>query len=309
MHRSYPAWVMLVDKPEGMTSYGVVAHAKKVFKARRVGHTGTLDPFATGLLILCFGKATKIAGFLVELEKEYVAGVRLGQKTDTDDLTGKVMEEKKVGTISKDEILAVLKKFVGRTEQLPPSVSALKYQGERHYALVRKGIEAKRTPREVVMREIELLDFAPPDLTLKVVCSRGTYVRALARDIGEALGVGGHLFSLRRTRMGEFQVDQAIKFSEIGEEPHESQAKSRLTMDEALSFLDAISIREESVGRFLHGVPPLKDEVLSQPNEWSGLKRVLGEDGRLLGIANLSTAGEVKLVRVLSGSGAGNENS
>jgi len=210
---------LLIDKPKGMTSHDVVDYLRKVTKIRKIGHAGTLDPIATGLLILGIGReATKRLGEFQKLDKEYIAKIRLGVKSDTFDKEGKI-EEIKVEKIPKrEEIEEVLKSFLGEILQTPPSYSAKKIKGKKAYELARKGIKLELLPVKVKIYQIEILNYSFPYLEIKVSCSSGTYIRSLANDIGEKLKVGGIVEKLRRTKIGNFKVENAKKLSQISSE-------------------------------------------------------------------------------------------
>jgi len=206
---------LLVDKPSGITSYGVVDRLKKRFRLPRVGHGGSLDPSATGLLVVMVGRATKSAPILLGGDKEYEAEIRLGISTDTQDLSGRVVGEKNPGGVTRSALASALEFFRGEIEQVPPMFSALKNHGERLYALARKGITVPRPARRVTVREIELIDFSPPVVRVRVLCSKGTYIRTLAHDLGERLGTGACLSALRRTAVFPFQVREALPLERL----------------------------------------------------------------------------------------------
>lgn len=200
--------LVLVDKPEGPTSHDVVAKARRIFGTRKIGHAGTLDPMATGMLILGVGRATRLLGYLTASEKEYLATIRLGQATNTDDAQGEITNRRSTSHLTETDILNAVRQFRGPISQKPSSVSAIKVNGQRAYALVRKGEEVDLPAREVIVHDFEIKsikhDQDTVDVEVRVVCSAGTYIRALARDLGLTLEVGGHLTSLRRTRSGKF---------------------------------------------------------------------------------------------------------
>lgn len=198
------------DKPESWTSFDVVNKVRRLTGVKKVGHAGTLDPFATGVLVVCFGKATKRVEQLMKLEKEYRGVIQLGVETNSHDVTGAVVQRTKITAFpGREKVNAVLSKFHGEIQQVPPMHSALKIKGERLYRLARKGKTVEREPRLVHIRRITLLDLRNDVLEIEVVCSKGTYIRALARDIGRALGVGGYLKSLMRTRVGFYTLENA----------------------------------------------------------------------------------------------------
>jgi len=209
--------ILNIDKPAGLTSFGVVKRIRQWTGCRKVGHAGTLDPLATGVLLVCTGRATKRVSELMGLEKEYDGTVELGKTTETDDAEGKIIRECRVYPFSTDEIESVLRIFVGSIDQIPPMYSALKQNGRRLYQLARKGKIVPREPRKVEVHEITLLEYKRPLLRIRVRCSKGTYIRALARDIGEQLGSGGYLKNLRRTRVGPYNVDEGYSLEKLQE--------------------------------------------------------------------------------------------
>ncbi len=209
------AGVILVDKDQGWSSSDVVSKLRRLLGARKVGHCGTLDPMATGLLVVCLNSATKLADLFSLHDKDYVASVRLGRQTDTDDAEGRIVAEADPTDTSHEDVKRVLQSFVGRQSQVPPAYSAIKVDGVRSYRRARKGETFKLKPREVKFHRLQLLDWRPPEFEVSIRCSAGTYVRALARDVGQRLGAGGHLSSLRRIRSGQFRVDDASTIDEI----------------------------------------------------------------------------------------------
>ncbi|HLT99346.1 MAG TPA: tRNA pseudouridine(55) synthase TruB [Burkholderiaceae bacterium] len=204
--------VLLLDKPEGLSSNHALQRAKRALDARKAGHTGTLDPFATGLLICCMGRATKICGPMLNADKTYVATVRFGEETDSGDLTGNITMKASddFQGVSQEALLQVLPEFRGEIQQVPPMYSALKKDGRPLYEYARQGIELERPPRQVTIYRLELLDSDGMQARLLVDCSKGTYIRTLAQDIGRRLGCGAHLVALRRTRIGPFDISDSI---------------------------------------------------------------------------------------------------
>ncbi|MEE9542525.1 MAG: tRNA pseudouridine(55) synthase TruB [Thermodesulfobacteriota bacterium] len=201
--------VIVIDKPKGVTSHDVVASVKRRLRANKVGHLGTLDPNATGVLPLVVNRATKLASFLGGMSKAYTATMRLGIETDTYDVEGKVIETRPVEGVKREDIERVLKGFVGEIEQVPPMFSAVKRKGTPLYKLARKGVTVEREPKVIHIRSIEVVDIELPDVVFNVECSRGTYIRTLCHDVGLALKVGGHLADLRRTLSGCFTIEEA----------------------------------------------------------------------------------------------------
>ena len=196
--------ILLLDKPLGESSNHALQHVKRLFDARKAGHTGSLDPLADGMLPICLGDATKLSAFLLDADKYYQFRVRLGETTATGDAEGDVLTRRSTDGIDVDKIREVLPRFTGAIDQLPPMYSALKHQGKRLYELAREGVEVEREPRRVMIHRLELGDVELPDFELRVHCSKGTYVRTLAEDIGEALGCGAHVVALRRTGVGPY---------------------------------------------------------------------------------------------------------
>ncbi|HTS24081.1 MAG TPA: tRNA pseudouridine(55) synthase TruB [Casimicrobiaceae bacterium] len=206
--------VLLLDKPRGLSSNAALQRAKHLYRAGKAGHTGTLDPLATGLLPVCFGEATKFANLLLDADKSYLATLRLGATTTTGDAEGEIVEERPVG-ISRSELESLLPRFLGSIAQVPPRYSALKRDGRSYYEYAREGVEIDRRPRPVTIVSLELAAWRPPEAELRVRCGKGTYVRALAEDIGAALGCGAHLSALSRTGAGDFSLADAISLDAL----------------------------------------------------------------------------------------------
>ncbi len=208
---------LLLDKSVDVSSNHALQQAKRLMGAQKAGHTGTLDPFATGLLICCFGRATKIAGHLLEADKSYTATLLFGQETESGDLTGEVVAQaaNDFVAIDKEKLLSVLPSFFGTISQVPPMTSALKHQGRPLYAYAREGITIERPPREVTIHRLELVSCSQKQAVLQVSCSKGTYIRTLAQDIGRAMGVGAHLTALRRDSVGPFALEQAQTIEQL----------------------------------------------------------------------------------------------
>lgn len=207
--------ILNIDKPRDWTSFDVVKKIRGYIKPAKVGHAGTLDPFATGVLLVCTGKGTKKVQELMNLDKEYLATVEFGKTTDTFDVTGIVLKERDCSNVTRDKIQKVCLRFQGEIEQIPPMYSALKVDGERLYKKARRGETVKREPRKVHIYKIEVTDFRNPFLELKVVCSKGTYIRALANDMGELLGCGAFLKELTRTRIGPYKIEDAYSIQKF----------------------------------------------------------------------------------------------
>lgn len=206
--------ILLLDKPQGMSSNACLQQAKRLFQAAKAGHTGALDPLATGVLPVCFGEATKVSQFLLDADKRYLTRIRLGERTDTADAEGNVISTRPASHVSEEMVLGVLSQFRGEIMQCPPMYSALKVNGQPLYKLARAGVEVERKLRQVTIHELVLRDFdnssEPPELSLEIHCSKGTYVRTIADDLGEALGCGAHVRELRRLQAGIFRIDECI---------------------------------------------------------------------------------------------------
>jgi len=207
--------ILLLDKPKGITSNAALQMAKRLFKARKAGHSGSLDPIATGLLPICFGAATKCAGFLLDSDKHYQTTALLGIQTDTGDIEGNILNERPVPALAPETLEKILAAFRGPLSQIPPMYSAIKHQGQPLYKLARQGIVIEREPRAIVIHELSLLDYANHQLRLEIRATKGTYVRTLVEDIGEALGCGAHVVELRRLGTGPYAADQMLPFETL----------------------------------------------------------------------------------------------
>ena len=212
-----PEGILLVDKPKGITSHDVVDRVRRIFHMKKVGHAGTLDPMATGLMIILVGKATKVSQYLMSMDKEYTGTMRLGQSTDSQDAEGALVEERPVPELTEAEVLAQIKTFVGDQYQTPPMFSAKKVGGQPLYKLARKGKTVEREPRVIHISRFEMTDFASPEISFLVACSKGTYVRTIAHDLGEKIGCGAHLNVLRRTGIGDFRIEDGSTLEVLAE--------------------------------------------------------------------------------------------
>lgn len=271
--------VLPLDKPVGPTSHDIVAAARRALRTRRIGHTGTLDPFASGLLLLCIGSATRIAEYLTGLDKRYRATVRLGTGTDTDDLTGAVLHERDTSALSLEGIRHALGGMTGEVLQRPPAYSAKKVAGERAHAAARAGRPLEMEPVTVRIEAIDVVRWEPPDLELEVACGSGTYIRAIARDLGTALGVGGHLTALRRTRIGTFDVSAAVHAGDL--DRSDAVAEALLAPAEALRHLPRVQLDEQQLGDVRHGRPPRGVRC-----EDEGVVAVVDAEGQLAAIGS-----------------------
>ena len=275
--------VLLLDKPVGLSSNDALIKAKRFLNAKKAGHTGTLDPFATGLLPLCFGEATKFSQDLLEADKTYETTVHLGITTNTGDTEGEAIATREVA-VTREQIDAVLAQFRGPIMQVPPMYSALKRDGKAYYEYAREGITLEREARPVTILSLELIAYDAPFLKLSVTCSKGTYIRVLGEDIGNALGCGAHLNALRRTRVGALTTDGMVTLEDIG--AHASPLQLLAPVDALLSSFPAVELTSELARRFLQGQRlALGKEALTLPAQL-GRVRVYN-DGALLGTAVL----------------------
>lgn len=244
--------MLRIDKPEGPTSHDVVAAVRRATGIRQVGHTGTLDPFASGLLLVCVGPATRLAEYLVGLPKSYLGTLVLGVATDTDDRTGTPVRRSEAWRdLAPEQIGAALARQTGTLQQIPPAFSAKKVAGKRMYAVARSGGEVERPPASVTVYRMEALRIAPPEVDFEVECSKGTYIRAIARDVGEALGVGAHLAALRRTRVGSWSVDGALPMDDLRDA--EAQAHAWISPADAVSHLPVVEVDASQLRTVVQG--------------------------------------------------------
>ncbi|AKU22253.1 tRNA pseudouridine(55) synthase TruB [Massilia sp. NR 4-1] len=276
--------VLLLDKPVGLSSNDALIKTKRVLNAKKAGHTGTLDPFATGLLPLCFGEATKFSQDLLEADKTYLTTVHLGQRTDTGDTEGEVIETREVN-VTREQIEAVLAQFRGPIAQVPPMYSALKRDGKPLYEYARAGITLEREARHVVIHKLELVDYEAPFLKLEVTCSKGTYIRVLGEDIGAALGCGAHLNALRRTQVGALTAEHMITPEQLLAHPAPLELLS--PVDALLSSFPAVQLTPELAKRFLQGqrLPLGKEPSVTVPAAPGRVRVYL--DAKLLGTGQL----------------------
>jgi tRNA pseudouridine55 synthase len=273
--------VLILDKPGGITSQEAVNRVNRMLKARRAGHTGTLDPFATGVLPICVNDATKIIPFMNDYFKKYEARMRLGIKTDTLDLTGRVVGESETGIINNVKLLDAFSKFRGKINQVPPMYSALKKDGVRLYEYARRGVEVERPARSVVINRLEILDYSPPFVRFMVECSRGTYIRVLASDIADELGCGGHLTDLRRVESDGFKIDDAVTFEDI-----EKGGVELTPLDDALAHMIRINVDRELASEIREGkqIKKFSFDKLNSADFRPGERIKIYEDSTLVSI-------------------------
>ena len=301
---------LIIDKPAGITSHDVVARVRRIIGERRVGHTGTLDPFATGVLVILVGRATRVAQFLSGAEKEYEAIIRLGYATDTGDATGRLTTETQRCTeVHRDAFEAAFASLRGEIEQTPPMYSAKKVGGRKLYELARRGEEIERKPIRVTISKFESMshddgllqknDDGTCDLKVRVVCSAGTYVRVLAEDFGKRVGIGAHLAELRRTRGGDFKIEAAITLERLSELTRSDSASQILiSPDAALSHLPTVQLTADDVRRTLHGMD-VQIEASATFNWSDGQPVRMGDTGELTAVGIYDKNREVIHPRVV----------
>ena len=277
--------ILNVYKEAGFTSHDVVAKLRGICRQKKIGHTGTLDPEAVGVLPVCLGSGTKLCDMLTDKSKEYEAVLLLGQVTDTQDVTGTVLEEHEV-TADEEQVVEAIRSFVGAYEQIPPMYSALKVNGKRLYELARAGKEVERKGRPVEIHNIEILSVSLPEITFRVACSKGTYIRTLCHDIGQKLGCGGTMKSLKRTRVGIFTIDGTLKLSQLEELAAQGRLEEKVIPVEAMfTELPALTVKDAFARLIENGnafYPGQAEESVRTPD--GGQVRVYDRKGRFYGI-------------------------
>lgn len=293
--------VLLFDKPSGISSNAALQRCRRLLEAQSGGHTGTLDPMASGLMVLCFGEATKFSGELLAAGKSYVARLKLGERTSTGDAEGEVLESRPVA-VTREQFEASLVRFRGEISQVPPMYSALKREGRPLYEYARKGITLERAARAVTISALALEAYAAYEATLSVSCSKGTYVRTLAEDIGEVLGCGAHLVGLVRTGIGTFSLGAAHRLEEIEALDTDQRGRLLLPVDVLVQDLPQVRLVEHVEAGFLHGQPVLAGSPLGagETPGPAGRVRVYGAGGAFLGLALADGAGTVHPKRLLT---------
>jgi len=286
--------VINLNKPKGISSHQAVTQVKRISGVKKAGHAGTLDPMATGILLVCVGEATKITRFLSDLDKEYLTVMKLGEKTDTYDAEGTVVQRNEAFSLEEKDVESVLAGFRGTIEQVPPMFSALKMSGEPLYSLARRGIVVERAGRSVTVYRMEITGFSLPYVEMKISCSKGTYVRSLCNDIGEALGVGAHVTSLQRTRIGQFRIENSVTIDEL----RESQAaagNALVSIDEALGHMREIILDETDFSRVRNGLS-VRQPASNLPQ--GGFVRLKDPCGHLFAVGRVFES-TVKMERML----------
>ncbi len=281
--------IVNIWKPQGLTSHDVVARVRRAAGTRRVGHTGTLDPMAEGVLPICIGKATHAVDYVVAAQKTYICSMRLGETTDTEDSTGNILETKPV-TCTEQDVKRVLQSFVGECEQIPPMYSAVHHNGQRLYTLARQGITVERKPRHVTFFDIEPIEIALPMVRYRVTCSKGAYIRTLCKDIGGALSSGGHMTALQRTECGRFTAENAVRLADFEEAPEEHI----LPTETVFADYPRADVTEEDEKRIRNGVPILHS--LKTEGEFA----VFGPKGNFLCLSKGMQRGDAWILKMIT---------
>ncbi len=295
--------VLLLNKPVGITSNAALQTAKRLFQAEKAGHTGTLDPFANGLLPLCLGEATKFSQYLLDADKTYRAVMQLGVTTTTGDPEGEVLNTKPVN-VTRTDLNAAIARFIGTIEQTPPMYSALKHQGKPLYEYARAGIEIERKSRSIHIRAIELCALDGSQATINVRCSAGTYIRTLAEDIGKTLGCGAHLTELTRTASGGFQLDQAVNLATLENSDITARDQLLLPVDGLVTYLPRIELNDTESAALLKG----QRQILSAYTQLTGLVRAYDSQHRFLGLVELQLDGLAIARRLMTSNLSGVQN-
>jgi tRNA pseudouridine55 synthase len=289
--------ILLLDKPVGETSNAALQRVKRIFFAKKAGHTGSLDPLASGLLPICFGSATKVSAFLLDADKRYWVSVRLGETTTTGDAEGEIVERRSTDGVTEADVARALEGFRGEIQQIPPMYSALKHKGERLYKLAREGVEVEREPRTIQIHELTLGKCQLPQFEIEVRCSKGTYVRTLAEDIGAVLGCGAHVNGLRRTGVGPFSADEMVTMEQVNaafEAGRDALNDLLLPIERALDDWPAVNLNSDSTFYVKQGQPVL---VPNAPT--SGRVRLYDHNREFMGVGEILDDGKVGPKRLL----------
>lgn len=287
--------VLNVHKPSGPTSHDVVAEIRRVYGQKKVGHCGTLDPLAEGVLVLCLGRATRIVQYLMGSGKDYRSRMVLGATTDTQDITGQVMETRDASGVTLEQMLEAAQAFVGEIEQVPPMVSAIKHQGRRLYELARDGKSVERKPRPITVHSLDVLEFvtgSAAEAEIYVRCTSGTYIRTLCADIGEGLGCGAYMKSLVRTRVGAFGIEESLQLSELADASRDQLADYLTDMGEALSDMPSVALRDAEARAIVHGLAVSVETPCAEGES----VRLLAPDGSTVGVGLVSLTDSGRVV-------------
>lgn len=293
--------LLIINKPKGVTSHDVIDRLRRILGISKIGHTGTLDPDATGVLSVCIGKATKLAQYTSEPEKEYRVVMKLGEVTDTQDASGRVIKEAMDFNITTENILEAFKKFTGTIKQIPPMYSAVKVGGTPLYKMARKGKEIAREPREINIKEINLMDYSDKFVKFDVVCSKGTYVRTLCNDIGEYLGVGAHTYSLERLASGPFNIKDSFTIDEVEGLYKAGHLESRLiSLEGMIAWMPCVKVKSSWDGAVKNGRSIPSEAINEMTGKFSkdNRVRIMGSEGELLSIGT-SLYGSDEIMNIL----------
>ena len=298
--------VLIVDKPAGMTSHDVVRRLRRLCKTRRVGHSGTLDPMATGVLLVAVGEGTRVVQFLVDGDKTYRATLQFGAETTTQDAEGEVTNRRPTDHLEDSAVLLACQQMVGELQQIPPMYSAIKIKGVALHRLARQGIEIERPPRTVHIRRFTVENLALPQLSFEVECSKGTYVRTLCHDLGHELGTAAHLSSLRRIRSGSFDIKEAVTLEWLEQANPQAISEKMLSVSSALRDYSACEVNEEGCEKLRHGIPPLVVHLTTEAHLDEGQKVLLTKNSQALAMACFAPSrskekrGDFELLRVFN---------
>lgn len=291
--------VFLLDKPQGVSSNDIMQKVKRLFKANKAGHTGALDPLATGMLPICLGEATKFSQFLLDSDKRYVVTAKLGERTDTSDAEGQVVQSREVN-VAEVDILAALPAFRGEILQVPTMFSALKHNGKPLYEYARAGVIVEREARPITIFELKFIDYQAPFLTLEVHCSKGTYIRTLVDDLGEALGCGAHVTMLRRLAVADYPIEEMMPIEDLAlladSFPNSELDRLLLPMDTAVASLPQLNLTAEQTKAVGFG----QRVKFENPQALSGLVRLFSENGQFLGIAEITVGNIIRPNRMVN---------
>ena len=291
--------VFLLDKPQGVSSNDIMQKVKRLFKANKAGHTGALDPLATGMLPICLGEATKFSQFLLDSDKRYVVTAKLGERTDTSDAEGQVVQSREVN-VAEADILAALSAFRGEILQVPTMSSALKHNGRPLYEYARAGITVEREARPITIFELKFIDYQAPFLTLEVHCSKGTYIRTLVDDLGEALGCGAHVTMLRRLAVADYPIGEMMPIEDLAlladSFPNSELDRLLLPMDTAVASLPQLNLTAEQTKAVGFG----QRVKFENPQALNGLVRLFSENGQFLGIAEITVGNIIRPNRMVN---------
>ena len=291
--------VFLLDKPQGVSSNDIMQKVKRLFQANKAGHTGALDPLATGMLPICLGEATKFSQFLLDSDKRYVVTAKLGERTDTSDAEGQVVQSREVN-VAEADILAALSAFRGEILQVPTMFSALKHNGKPLYEYARAGITVEREARPITIFELKFIDYQAPFLTLEVHCSKGTYIRTLVDDLGEALGCGAHVTMLRRLAVADYPIGEMMPIEDLAlladSFPSGELDRLLLPMDTAVASLPQLNLTAEQTKAVGFG----QRVKFENPQALSGLVRLFSENGQFLGIAEITVGNIIRPNRMVN---------